>query len=167
MYGGMRIFLVASAIFVGLANQYVIGTGGAPSELADNDWAKFTLILLAVVVAGFVTFETLLRLARQWLLSSRFFLRYVVMVFGICLGGILQGGLLAFIASLSGGSSNIYGVVPDTIEATLGGLVVGFIGAVIGGALGLAEGLVLAMPLAAILGLFRNGHQRARSRPAP
>jgi hypothetical protein len=154
----MRIFLVASAVFVGLANQYVISTGGAPYELADIDWSKINPVVLTVVVAGFVTSETLLRLARRWLLSSRFFLRYIVMVFGVCLGGILQGGLLAFIASVSSGSFNIYGVVPDTIEVILGGLVAGFIGAVFGGALGLAEGLVLAIPLAACLGLFSNGH---------
>ena len=154
----MRIFLSLTAVFVGLANQYVIATGGAPSELANNDWSKFPPVLLAVVVAGFVTSETLLRLARQWLTSSRFFLRYAVMVFGICLGGILQGGLLTFIVALSGGPSNTYDVVPDTIVTILGSLVIGVIGAVVGGALGLAEGLVLAIPLAAILGLFRNGH---------
>lgn len=90
---------------------------------------------VCAVVAGLASSEVVL-MSAQPLLGGGFFERYAFAVLTACLGGAIFGALLPIF---------------------LGGLLplVPF-GAGVGGALGTAEGLVLALPLAAILGLFRN-----------
>ncbi len=108
--------------------------------------------MLAVVVAGLVTSEIILRL-RQSALTEKFSHRYGFSVCMVCLGGTLTGFLLA--AALTINRTMVPG--PDELlERVIGSLIPGFVGAVFGLVLSLAEGLILAFPLAATLGRFRN-----------
>jgi hypothetical protein len=79
------------------------------------------------------------------------------MVGAVCFGGTLMGGMLAAALVLNGalGSSGEL-AASERIPAALQ---TGYLGVLYGGVLGLIEGLFLAFPLAAILGLLRNGDQ--------
>ena len=142
----MGFFLRAVFVLVGLANIYgplaveVLSDPAALSRGADR--LSILPSPLLVAVPGLLVAEVLLRLMRPEL-EGEFPLRYVVIVFGVCLGGVLMGALMGFLLGLG------------TLERTIWGAV---LGAMVGGGFGLGEGLILAFPLAAILGLSRNNN---------
>ena len=142
----MGFLLRAVFVLVGVANicgplaVVVLSDPAALSRGVARLSIIASLLLLASVVAGLLVAEVLLRLMRP-ALEGEFPLRYVVIVFGVLLGGVLLGAFLGFLMGLG------------TLEGAIGGAV---LGAMVGGVLGLGEGLILAFPLAAVLGLFRN-----------
>ncbi len=76
-----------------------------------------------------------------------------------------MGGLLAIVLALSGMFGDESPIEPEQIPwVLLMALWIGFFGAWYGGALGWIEGLILGVPLAAILGLFRNRGESNLSR---
>lgn len=165
----MAIFLRGAAIFVGLANLYVLG--GARILMDVESWWKSLLALLSALLLaalpGLLSSEILFRLARP-ALEGRFLYRYTVIVLGVCLGGMLCGSLVGFLTgAFLSGTPDIYDIVPNVVERLFIGLVASFFGALFGGALGLTEGLILGLPLAAILGLFRNRARRSMYSETP
>lgn len=147
----MNMFLRVAAISVGLANIYIVGIiGGAPAvptRIAFSPTLLLTTVLYAVI-AGLVASEITLRSMRP-ALQGDFFLRYIVMVLTVCVGGMIFGSLVP-LGTLFDNSLTI----TDRLTVTVVG---GIVGALFGGVLGAIEGLIIAFPLAAILGLFRNG----------
>ena len=144
----MGFFLRAVAVLVGLAHIYgplAVEVLSDPAALSRVYSLSILPSPLLVAVPGLLVAEVVLRLMRPEL-EGEFPLRYVVIVFGVCLGGVLMGALMGFLLGLgalqSGASEEAIGVA--------------VLGASIGGVVGLGEGLILAIPLAAILGLFRN-----------
>ena len=151
------LFVRLAAVFIGLANLVVLaGLNGVDSAILQREDVGFNEILppvLAVVVAGIVISDIVLRLRRS-ALAEKFSHRYGFTVCMVCFGGTLTGFLLA--AALTINRTMVPG--PDALlERVMGSLIPGFVGAVFGLVLGLAEGLILAFPLAAVLGRFRNG----------
>jgi hypothetical protein len=152
----MKLFVRVTAVLVALGNWYVFTTGGNPA-LVEIGWSKVLQSLLVGAVVGLLVAEVLLRTMRP-LLEGGFFARYVAMAGAVYVGGMLSGALLPFSALLfSGVRSDIPGM-PDLLERILLGLGAGMVGAFVGAGVGVAEGLILGLPLAAILGLFRDGH---------
>jgi hypothetical protein len=158
----MTLFLRVAAVVVALGNQYApIMTGANPADIVEyvrsHGWSLLQPLPIAIA-AALLTAEVLIRLMRP-LLEGGFLARYAAMVLAVCLGWMLYGALLAFLAgAIVGGEANLYDIVPGVIERILSGLVLGFLGVIFGGVIGLVEGLVLGFPLAAILGLFKNRH---------
>ena len=144
-----------AAIFVGMANLAVLAWLSDDSRIRTGDvawWIEALPAMLIVVVAGLVTSEIVLRRSKP--LREKFSDRYGVMLFAVGLGGMLMGELLAGLFALNGVLFPGLSTIPERI---LVALLSGLVGAAFGLELGLAEGLVLAFPLAAILGLLRNG----------
>ena len=162
----MKLFVRVAAVLVALGNWYVPTTDGNPALLLEYGWSKVLQSLLVVAVMGLLVAEILLRTMRP-LLEGGFLARYVAMAGAVYVGGMLYGALLPFFAVLFSGVSSDTPGMPDLLERILAGLGAGMVGAFVGAGVGVAEGMILGLPLAGILGLFRNGHQRARSRPAP
>lgn len=146
----MNMFLRVAAIFVGLANIYIIGIlGGAPAvptRIASSPTLLLTTVLYAVI-SGLVASEITLRSMRSALRGS-FFLRYIAMVLTVCIGGMIFGSLVP-LGTLFDNSLT----TTDRLTVTIVG---GIVGTLFGGVLGAIEGLIIAFPLAAILGMFRN-----------
>jgi len=162
----MKLFVRVAAVLVALGNWYVLTTGGNPALLLEYGWSKVLQSLLVVAVMGLLVAEILLRTMRP-LLEGGFLARYVAMAGAVYVGGMLYGALLPFCAVLFSGVSSDTPGMPDLLERILAGLGARMVGAFVGAGVGVAEGMILGLPLAGILGLFRNWHQRARSRPAP
>ncbi len=146
----VTMFLRIVAISVGLANIYIVGLiGGAPA-IPTNLTSSPALLLATVlyaVVAGLVASEVVLRFMRP-ALRDGFFLRYIVMVLVVSLGGVIFGALVALGALFEGSLEMADRIIVFVVS--------GVVGALFGGTLGAVEGLILGLPLAAILGLFRN-----------
>jgi hypothetical protein len=169
---GVRWFVRVAAIVVGLANLvgvilwlvgglYVLG-GESESSLREA-----VPSVTAAVVASLVTSQIVLR---GFELPERgFWHRYGVVVMSVCIGGAIEGAMLAWVFSLDGtlfpeappGSPFFNPGGPLLLLAQLANVAwvligAGLVGAIMGVALGLAEGLVLGLPLAAVLGALRD-----------
>lgn len=143
------------AVLVGLANLAVLAALNgvdAGDRVGSAIWEVLPPVL-AVVVAGFVTSEIVLRWFKSLALAERFFARYGTAVFTLCFGGAIMGGMLVFVLILN--DALIPGL-PATPEQIVPALLVILAGAAFGLALGLAEGVILAFPLAVILGRFSD-----------
>jgi hypothetical protein len=82
---------MVAAVTEGLANAYVLMTGGVLTKVADDaKWLYSLRAVFDVVIAGLLRTEVSLRLTRQ-AFTNRFFTRYLLMVFAVCLGGMLFG----------------------------------------------------------------------------
>jgi hypothetical protein len=147
----MKVFLRSASVFVGLANIYVLMLIGGGPTIPDRIKVgpMLFLLLFCAVGGGLLAAEIVLRTGRS-ALEGEFLPRYAIMMGTMSLGGAVFGALYALGVSFGGSLSLI-----EWVFVAFGGMIVG---AVVGGMLGVVEGLLLALPLAAILGLFRNGH---------
>lgn len=145
-----------AAVLVALGNWYVT-TGGKPAVLVEFGWSKALQSLFVAAAVGLLVAEVLIRGMRP-LLEGGFLARYIAMAGAVYVGGMAYGALLAFWGGFFGVPPDASNGVPDLIDQIFGGLVVGAVGALMGALVGVAEGLILGFPLAAVLGLFRNGH---------
>jgi hypothetical protein len=158
---GVRWFVRITAVLVGLANLggviiwfvgglYVLG-GESESSLS-----KAIPSVIAVVLSGLATSQIVLRAFE--LPGRGFWHRYSVVAMSVCIGGAIEGGLLACVFSLDGTlfpepPPGFYAEHPLLLFGGLGYIMlVGLLGAGIGFVIGLAEGLILGLPLAAMLG---------------
>lgn len=152
----MAAFSRLAAVFVGLINLIVLA---GPNEVAsayrrgDVGWNEALPPVFAVMVAGLVTAEVVLRWLKPVALAEKFSRRYGISVFVVCLGGALMGFLLAAALALNGVLVGGSKTLPERIP---GALASGVVGVAFGLGSGLVEGAILAFPLAAILGRFRN-----------
>jgi hypothetical protein len=153
----MKLFVRVGAVLVALGNWYVFTTGGNPALFVEYGWSKALQSLFVGAVVGLLVAEVLLRQMRS-LLEGVFLVRYVAMAGAVFVGGMLSGTLLPFSVLLFSGVPLDTPGVPNLLEKILVGLGAGMVGAFVGAGVGVAEGLILGLPLAAILGLFRNGH---------
>jgi len=120
----MNAFTRVAAILVGLANLAVlIMLKGVDPVVQRGDvvWSQaLLLVVLAVVVAGLLTSEIVLRWFKQSALAEECSERCGVVIGAVCLGGASMGGLLvpalALGAVLAGGESEI------TPAAGIGGI---------------------------------------------
>ena len=151
------VFTSLLAVFVGLAEPSSLGrlhvVDSVTLQREDVGLNKIIPPVLAVVVAGLVTSEIVLRRLRSAALAEKFSDRYANSVFVVCLGGALMGFLLVVALTLN----RMLGPgPPEALERMLVSLAPGLTGVAFGLVLGLAQGLILAFPLAIILGRFRN-----------
>lgn len=155
--GSVAVFTRLAAVFIGLANLVVLaGLIGVDSATLQREDVGFNEVLppvLAVVVAGLVISEIVIRKFQPLDSRNNFSYRYAVSAFAILFGGILMSFLLA--AALTLNRTLVPGP-PGIPELILASLLSGLVGAAFGLVLGMFEGLILAFPLAAILGRFRN-----------
>jgi hypothetical protein len=154
----MNAFTRLAAIFVGLANLAVLIMleGVDPAvQRGDVVWSQALLpVVLAVVVAGLLTSEIVLRWFKQSALAEECSERCGVVIGAVCLGGASMGGLLVPAltpgAVLAGGESEI---TPAAVSAVL---IYALFSVFYGAAMGFLEGMFIAVPLGRILGLFGN-----------
>ncbi len=152
----MAAFTRLAAVLVGLANLVVLaGSNGVVTAFQSGNvgWNGALPPVLAVIAAGLVTSEIILRSLRPVALAEKFRDRYAFLVIVVCLGGTLMGFLLA--AALTLNRTLVPGP-PAVLDPILVSSISSLVGAAFGLALGLAEGLILAFPLAAFLKWFRN-----------
>ena len=162
----MGIFVRAVAVFVGLSNLAVLAWlngAGYAIRRGDVTWEYALPIVLAVVVAGLVTAEAVVRGFGSSILSGRFFHQYCYVVLAVGLGGALTGGLVVYVLTIERvlvpGPSSVLGLI-------LVAFIPGLMGAVFGFALGVMEGVILAFPLVTILRRLENGGLRSRTAAA-
>lgn len=152
----MAAFTRLTAVFVGLVNLVVLvdpDSVVASYRKGNVGWYEALPPMLAVVIAGLATSEIVLRWLKPVALADKFSHRYGVSVFAVCLGGAMMGFLLAAALTLN----RVLVPGPDELLVRIPlSLIPGLVGAAFGLGLGLVEGLILALPLAAILGRFRN-----------
>jgi hypothetical protein len=164
MRPGLRWFVRAAAVLVGLANLvgvvlwFVGGLYVLSGEEASSLWEALPSVV-AAVAASLSTSEIVLR--KVELLRQGSWHRYRVVVMAVCIGGMIEGGLLAWVFSVDGtlfpeSPLSLYPNLVAVLGALLYTLLVGLLGAGIGLVIGLAEGLVLGLPLAAVLGMLRS-----------
>jgi hypothetical protein len=166
----MKLFVRVAAVLVAWGNVFVPqiafpNVAGNPVGFIEfvqslGWWGVLQRLFFGAVlgaVAGLLTAEVLLRTMRP-LLEGGFLARYVAMGGAVYVGGMLYGALLPFFGVLFSGVRLDTPGMPDLLERILAGLGAGMVGAFVGAGVGVAEGLILGLPLAAILGLFRNGH---------
>jgi len=144
-------FLRISALVVALCNWYALTVGGSPAMLASYGWAELLAFVLVPTVLGLAAAEVTIRRARKTL-EGRFLDRYAAMAAPVWIGGMLCGVALASSGVLRDEALGLVGTVGFGPVASLWGVICG-------GVLSLAEGLVLGLPLAAILGSFREEHR--------
>lgn len=157
----MVAFVRVSAVLIGSANALLlmmIGLWLAATGAEEFEGLNVYHVLLGLciaTVAGLFAAEVVLRLGRR-ALRGRFFSRYVVMVFGVCVGGASAVLIPALFLAVPLGTAGSLGAF----------FAAAVVFTVYGGLVGLAEGLVLAFPLAAILGTFGD-ETVAQARPQP
>ena len=149
----MRIFLMAAAVAVGLANATLyslIGNNTFDDLFAwqTDPWSLYVMYALCAVFVGLLISGGLLKFA-EGDLQDRFFARYGVMVLAICIGGAMLAIFLTTATFMF--DENAY--VPRRVSETFYTLALVTIP---GAMLGAIEGVVLAFPLAWVLGLFRK-----------
>jgi hypothetical protein len=164
MRPGLRWFVRGAAAIVGLANLVcvVLWFVGGLYVLGGEEAALMCEALpsaIAAVVASLATSEIVLR--KFELPGGGFWHRYWVVVTSVCIGGMIEGGLLAWVFSVDGtlfpeSPLSFYPNPVTLLGALVYTLLVGLLGAEIGLVIGLAEGLVLGLPLAAMLGALRS-----------
>jgi hypothetical protein len=163
---GPRWFVRVAAVLVGLANLvgvilwFVGGLRVLGGEAASSLQETLPAVI-ATIVASLATAQIAIRTFE--LPGRGFWHRYGVVVRSVCIGGMIEGGLLGFVFSMDGTMfpeppPGFYADHPllllgDLAYSLLGA---GLVGAVIGLAVGLAEGLILGLPLAAALGALRD-----------
>ena len=149
----MRIFVMISAVLVGLANATLYSLIGNNTfdnlfEWQFDPWSLYLLYALSAVFVGVLVSGGILRFA-EGELQERFFARYGVMVLAICIGGAILAVVLTTVTFMF--DARAY--VPTRLsEASYTLALVTLPGAM----LGAIEGVVLALPLAWLLGLFRK-----------
>ncbi len=162
---GVRWFVGVAAVLVGLANLVgvILWFVGGLHVLGGEEASSLRETLpsvLAVVVAGLAASQIVLRTFE--VPGRGFWHRYRVVVISVCIGGAIEGGLLASLFSLDGTlfpepPPGFYVEHPLLLLGTLlYTLLVGLLGSVIGLVIGLAEGLFLGLPLAVALGALRD-----------
>lgn len=149
----MRIFLMAAAVVVGLANATLYSLIGNNTfddlfEWQTDPWSLYVMYALCAVFVGLLISGGLLKFA-EGDLQDRFFARYGVMVLAICIGG----AMLAIFLTTATFMFDEKAYVPRRVSETFYTLALVTIP---GAMLGAIEGVVLAFPLAWILGLFRK-----------
>jgi len=149
----MRIFVMISAVLVGLANATLYSLIGNNTfdnlfEWQRDPWSLYVLYALSAVFVGLLISGGLLRFA-EGDLQERFFARYGVMVLAICIGGAVLAIVLTSVTFLF--DARAY--VPDRLSEVSYTLALVTIP---GAMLGAIEGVILAFPLAWLLGLFRK-----------
>ncbi|HET7270340.1 MAG TPA: hypothetical protein VFI90_04570 [Rubrobacter sp.] len=149
----MRIFLMVSAVLVGLANATLYSLIGNNTfdnlfEWHRDPWSLYVMYALCAVFVGLLVSGGVLRFAEDDL-QDRFFARYGLMVLAICIGG----AMLAVFLTLATFMFDERSYVPRRISETFYSLAMV---AIPGGMLGAIEGVVLAFPLAWVLGLFKK-----------
>ncbi|QIN77763.1 hypothetical protein GBA65_03675 [Rubrobacter marinus] len=151
---GVAAFLRTAALLTGIANATLFWAVASSEALLGDDagerfWPHGTVLVVLSGAAGVLAAEVLLR-ARRPIHERGSFARYLFVVLGIALGGALAGLALG-VANLA------FYVDPASGNTVTGMLFSAPILVVLAGFLGLVEGLVLALPLAAILGLYGSG----------
>jgi hypothetical protein len=149
----MRVFLMAAAVLVGIANATLYSLIGNNTfdnlfEWQRDPWSLYLLYAATALFVGLLTSGTLLRFAED-VLRETFFARYGLMVLTICAGGAVLAVFLTTISFLFDPDA----VTPTRITETV--LTLARV-AVPGAMLGAIEGVVLAFPLAWLLGLFKK-----------
>ena len=149
----MRIFLMAAAVLVGVANATLYSFIGNNTfdnlfEWQRDPWSLYLLYAFTGVFVGLLISGTLLRFAED-ILRETFFARYGLMVLTISAGGAVLAVFLTMITFLFDPEA----VAPSRISETIYTLAVV---SVPGAMLGAIEGVVLAFPLAWMLGLFKK-----------
>jgi hypothetical protein len=147
----MRIFLMAAAVLIALANAilYSLIGNNTFSNLFDfhlDPWHLSAMYVLCGVFAGLLVAGGLIAFAEK-VLRETYFARYGLMVLAICIGGAALAILLTTVTFLfddaayvpSGAAETSYTLVLVTIA---------------GATLGAIEGVILAFPLAWLLGLI-------------
>lgn len=157
----MRIFLMAAAVAVGLANATLYSLIGNNTfddlfEWRTDPWPLYVMYVLCAVFVGLLISGGLITFAAEDL-QGRFFARYGVMVLAICIGGAMLAIFLTTVTFMFDESA----YVPRRLSEAFYTLALVTIP---GAMLGAIEGVVLAFPLAWLLGLF--GKSRAREAPA-
>ena len=149
----MRIFLMITAVLVGVANATLysfIGNNTFDNLFAwqRDPWSLYFLYVFTAVFVGLLISGALLRFAED-VLRETFFARYGLMVLTICLGGAALAVFLTTVTFLFDPDA----VAPSRISETTYTLAMV---TVPGAILGAAEGVILAFPLAWLLGLFKK-----------
>lgn len=148
------VFARIAAVSIGLANLVFLAVQNGVDDAmrrGNVTWNDALPVVLAVMIAGFAASEITLRRLEPF--GEELFHRYRVMVLALGLGGMLAGAMVVGALALNGALL----VEPVTLlQRVAAALLFGLVGGASGAVLGLLEGLILALPLAAILGLFRN-----------
>ena len=149
----MRVFLMAAAVLVGIANATLYSLIGNNTfdnlfEWQRDPWSLYLLYAFTAIFVGLLISGTLLRFAEDVLRDS-FFARYGLMVLTICAGGAVLAVFLTTITFMFDPAA----VAPTRISQTAYTLAMV---TVPGAILGATEGVLLAFPLAWLLGLFKK-----------
>ena len=149
----MRIFLMAAAVLVGLANATLYSLIGNNTfdnlfEWQRDPWSLYVMYAFCAVFAALLISGGLLRFGEK-VLQESFFARYGLMVLAICIGGAMLAVYLTTVTFMF----DVRAYVPSRVsEVTYTLAMVAIPGAM----LGAIEGVVLGFPLAWLLGLFRK-----------
>jgi hypothetical protein len=149
----MRIFLIVSAILVGLANATLYSLIGNNTfdnlfEWHRDPWSLYVLYAFSAVFVGLLVSGGLVRFA-EGVIDQGFFARYGLLVMAVCIGGAVLAVFLTGVTFLFDAEAD----VPKRISETSYTLA---LVAVPGAMLGAIEGVVLALPLSWFLGLFKK-----------
>jgi hypothetical protein len=149
----MRIFLMAAAVLIALANAilYSLIGNNTFTNLFDfhlDPWSLSALYVLCAIFAGLLVAGGLIGFAEK-VLGESFFARYGVMVLAICIGGAMLAILLTTVTYLFDDAAYVPRATSETIYTLV-------LVTIPGATLGAIEGVILAFPLAWLLGLFKE-----------
>jgi len=149
----MRIFLMAAAVLIALANAilYSLIGNNTFTNLFDfhlDPWSLSALYVLCAIFAGLLVAGGLIGFAEK-VLGESFFARYGVMVLAICIGGAMLAILLTTVTYLFDEAAYVPRATSETIYTLV-------LVTIPGATLGAIEGVILAFPLAWLLGLFEE-----------
>ncbi len=149
----MRIFLMAAAVLIALANAilYSLIGNNTFTNLFDfhfDPWSLSAMYVLCAVFAGLLVAGGLIGFAEKVLRES-FFARYGLMVLAICIGGAMLAILLTTVTYLFDDAAYVPRATSETIYTLV-------LVTIPGATLGAIEGVILAFPLAWLLGLFKE-----------
>ncbi len=155
MRSSLATFVRIMAVLVGMANLVAYLFVGSSEALIGDDagelpaWPYILLLVFFSAAVGLVVAEVLLRLLRP-ALEGNFLRRYTATVLSYCIGGTLSVVLLTVTIILY---ATLTSQDAFSVSTTL---LLGASFAVYVGLLSLVEGLVLGLPLAGLLGMFRD-----------
>jgi hypothetical protein len=149
----MRIFLMAAAVLIALANAilYSLIGNNTFTNLFDfhlDPWSLSALYVLCAIFAGLLVAGGLIGFAEE-VLGESFFARYGVMVLAICIGGAMLAILLTTVTFLFDDAAYVPRATSETIYTLV-------LVTIPGATLGAIEGVILAFPLAWLLGHFEE-----------
>jgi len=149
----MRIFLMAAAVLIALANAilYSLIGNNTFTNLFDfhlDPWSLSAMYVLCAVFAGLLVAGGLIGFAEKVLRES-FFARYGLMVLAICIGGAMLAILVTTVTYLFDDAAYVPRATSETIYTLV-------LVTIPGATLGAIEGVILAFPLAWLLGLFKE-----------